>query len=142
MGCPINRHHHLPDHHEDLENQAQLGYVNGFSKLFIENLKELGTTKRPIHCTDVKRNTLYIKENDAWEKEGSQESLKKGIQEVTRRTQEELIKKKEENRADYDNADSEFSEKCISIQHNLIPDAPRETTINKVIKNISKTTEL
>jgi len=127
---------------EDLENQSQIGYIKGISKLFIENLQELGTHKRPIHCTDKKRNTLYIKENDEWEKEGSQESLKKGIQEVTRRTQEELIKKKEENREDYDNADSEFSEKCISIQHNLIPDAPRETTINKVIKNISKTTEL
>jgi len=49
---------------EDIENQAECGYVKGISKLFIENLKELGTNKRPIHCTDKKRKTLYIKEND------------------------------------------------------------------------------
>jgi hypothetical protein len=127
---------------EDLENQAQIGYANGISKLFIENLQELGTHKRPIHCTDKKRNVLYIKENNSWNKDNSQESLKKGIQEVTRRTQEELMKKKEENSSEYENMESEFSEKCISIQNNLIPDAPRETTINKVINNISRKTEI
>ena len=45
---------------EDLEHQADVGYVNGVSKLFIENLRDLGTHKRPIHCTDKKRKTLYI----------------------------------------------------------------------------------
>jgi len=44
---------------DDLENQAQLGYEKGISKVFIENLKELGKHKRPIHCTDTKRK-LYI----------------------------------------------------------------------------------
>jgi len=125
---------------EDLENQSQIGYINGISKLFIENLQELGEHKRPIHCTDKKRKTLYIKENNEWDKTTSQESLKKGIQEVTRRTQQELIKKKEENEEEYSNMNSEFSEKCLSIQHNLIPDSPREITFEKVIENISKKT--
>lgn len=124
----------------DLENQAQIGYINGISKIFIENLQELGAHKRPIHCTDKKRKTLYIKENNEWDKTMSQESLKKGIQEVTRRTQEELIKQKGENQEEYDNMESDFSEKCLSIQHNLIPESPRETTIDKVIENISKQT--
>jgi hypothetical protein len=127
---------------EDLENQAENGYIKGISKLFIENLQELGTHKRPIHCTDKKRNTLYIKENDAWEKEGSQDSLKKGIQEVTRKTQEKLLEEKEINSEEYKDSDSEFFEKCITIQRSLIPDAPRDTTINKVIENISKTSEI
>ena len=127
---------------EDLENQASVGYIKGISKLFIENLQELGTHKRPIHCTDKKRNTLYIKENNAWEKEGSQDSLKKGIQEVTRKTQEKLLEEKEINSEEYKDSDSKFFEKCINIQRNLTPDAPRETTINKVIENISKTSEI
>ena len=42
---------------EDLEHQAEVGYINGVSKLFIENLQELGAHKRPIHCTDKKRKT-------------------------------------------------------------------------------------
>jgi len=125
---------------EDLENQAESGYIKGISKLFIENLQNLGINKRPIHCTDKKRKTLYIKENDTWDKEGSQDTLKKGIQEVTKRTFEELIKSKEENNEEYKDADSEFSEKCISIQRNLVPNYPREMTINKVIENITQIT--
>ena len=123
----------------DLENQSSVGYIKGISKLFIENLQELGTHKRPIHCTDKKRNTIYIKENNQWDKEGSQDSLKKGIREVTRKTQEKLLEEKEINSEEYKDSDSEFFEKCIAIQRSLIPNAPRDTTINKVIENISKT---
>ena len=127
---------------EDLENQADVGYIKGISKIFIDNLQELGTHKRPIHCTDKKRKTLYIKENNSWDKEGSQDSLKKGIQEVTRKTQKKLLEEKEINSEEYKDSDSEFFEKCITIQRNLTPDAPRDTTINKVIENISKTSGL
>jgi len=122
----------------DLENQSQLGYADGISKLFIENLQGLGTYKRPIHCTDKKRKTLYIKENDSWNKEGSQNTLKKGIQEVSRKTHECLINEKERNSEEYNNIESEFSEKCFSIQRNLTPGVPQEMTINKVIENISE----
>ena len=77
---------------EDLEHQAKIGYINGVSKLFIENLRDLGTHKRPIHCTDKKRKTLYIKENNEWDKEGSQNTLKKGIREVSTKGMECLMK--------------------------------------------------
>ena len=123
---------------EDLENQIESGYVKGISKLFIESLQGLGTNKRPIHCTDKKRKTLYIKENDAWDKEGSQDMLIKGINEVTKRTMQTLMKEKENQSEEYADMDSEFSMKCLSIQRNLFPSAPRETTINKVVENITK----
>ena len=123
---------------KDLENQAEIGYINGISKLFIENLQELGTYKRPIHCTDKKRKTLYIKENNEWDKEGSQNTLKQGIQEVSRKGFECLSKEKKENQEEYEDIESDFSQKCLTIQRNLIPNAPRDTTINKVIENISK----
>ena len=123
---------------EDLEHQSEIGYVNGISKLFIENLRSLGTYKRPIHCTDKKRKTLYIKENNEWDKEGSQNTLKQGIQEVSRKGFECLSNEKKENLEEYQDIESDFSQKCLLIQRNLIPNAPRETTINKVIENISK----
>ena len=122
----------------DLEQQSQIGFVNGISKLFIENLQELGTYKRPIHCTDKKRKTLYIKENNEWDKEGSQNTLRNGIQEVSRKGFECLSKEKKENQEEYEDIESDFSQKCLTIQRNLIPNAPRDTTINKVIENISK----
>ena len=53
----------------DLENNAQLGFVDGISKIFIDNLKQLSIYERPIHCTDMKRETMYIKDEDTWQKE-------------------------------------------------------------------------
>jgi len=123
---------------DDLENQAESGYIKGISKLFIENLQGLGTNKRPIHCTDKKRKTLYIKENDTWDKEGSQDTLKKGIQEITRSTMMTLIKEKENQAEEYADMESDFSKKCLVIQRNLIPTAPRETAFDKVMENITK----
>jgi hypothetical protein len=93
----------------------------------------------PIHCSDKKRKTLYIKENNEWDKEGSLDVLKKGINEVTKRTSQTLLKEKHNNAEEYKDGDSEFSlskrKKCLNIQRNLFPSAPRETTIGKVIEN-------
>jgi len=125
---------------EDLENQVESGYVKGISKLFIDNLQGLGTNNRPIHCTDKKRKTLYIKENDEWDKEGSQDVIKKGIQEVTRQTMLALMKEKEINSEEYSDMDSEFSMKCLDIQRNLLPTAPREASFGKITSNISDNT--
>ena len=123
---------------EDIENQAECGYVKGISKLFIENLKGLGTHKRPIHCTDKKRKTLYIKENNEWDKEGSQDILLKGIQEVTRSTMKTLINEKVIQAEEFADMESDFSKKCLVIQRNLIPTPPRETAFSKVMENITK----
>ena len=125
---------------DDLENQATLGYVDGISKLFLDNLQCLGTLKRPIHCTDKKRKTLYIKENNEWNKEGSQETLQKGIQEVTRKSRIQLMETKETRQEEYSDADSVFSNTYMQIQRNLIPVMPREVTISKIVENISNNT--
>jgi hypothetical protein len=123
---------------EDLENQAENGYIKGISRLFIESLQELGQNKRPIHCSDKKRKTIYIKENDEWDKEGSLDILKKGINEVTKRTLQTLMKEKENNAEEYKDMDSEFSMKCLDIQRNLFPTVDRDATIGKVIEKITQ----
>ena len=61
--------------HDDLENNAQLGFVNGITKILMDNLKLLTIQERPIHCTDVKRETLYVKDEDMWDKKHSNEKL-------------------------------------------------------------------
>lgn len=55
----------------DMERIGQIGYVNGLSQVINQNLNLLGVEKRPIHCTDAKRQTLYIKEDNEWTKEDS-----------------------------------------------------------------------
>jgi hypothetical protein len=53
----------------DLENVGDVGYIEGISNIIIKKLNTLDITERPIHCTDKKRETMYIKDEDKWEKE-------------------------------------------------------------------------
>jgi hypothetical protein len=57
---------------DDFETTGKLGFVDGISRIFIKELKKLDTEKLPIHCTDFKRETVYIKDNDIWEKENDE----------------------------------------------------------------------
>ena len=66
---------------EDLMNTSQLGFVCGVSKILLEHLKQLGVHERPIHCTDLKRDTVYIKENNEWNKEEDDVKIRSAIQE-------------------------------------------------------------
>ena len=58
----------------DLENIGDVGYIKGISNIIIKNLNALDITNRPIHCTDKKRETVYIKDEDKWEKENDNKS--------------------------------------------------------------------
>jgi len=53
----------------DLERVGEVGYIEGISNIIVKNLNALDVTERPIHCTDKKRETMYIKDEDKWEKE-------------------------------------------------------------------------
>ena len=57
---------------EDLKNLAKNGYIEGISDLLIKNLKELDITQRPLHCSDLKRETIYIKDKKNWNKENDE----------------------------------------------------------------------
>ena len=126
---------------EDLENNAQLGFVDGFSKILIENLKQLSKTERPIHCTDVKRETIYIKDDDKWNKEEDTTKINNAIQEVTRKSLRTLLNWKGEN-PDYKDNDSEFSNLCIVIQQNSMAAHNRDTYFPKVAKAVAKEVQL
>jgi hypothetical protein len=68
----------------DLENMGRVGYVEGMSNILIKNLNTLDVTRRPIHCTDKKREIMYIKDNNVWEKDDEQKNkLHKTIKRVS-----------------------------------------------------------
>ena len=56
----------------DLENVGKLGFVDGISNIIIKNLESLDIEKRPVHCCDAKRETMYIKDHNKWEKEDNE----------------------------------------------------------------------
>jgi hypothetical protein len=67
----------------DLETVGKLGYVEGISNIIVKNLKALDVTERPIHCADKKREVIYIKDEDKWEKEDDdKKKLKRVIKKV------------------------------------------------------------
>ena len=123
---------------EDLMNTGQLGFVGGISKILIDSLKELGINERPIHCTDLKRDTVYIKENNEWNKEDDDLKIRSAIQEVSRKSIGILIDWKKNN-PDYADCDSKFSQDCLSMQRNSVAGYERDTLFPKVIKELNKT---
>ena len=123
--------------HEDLENNAQLGFVGGISKIFLDNLRQLSINKRPIHCTDLKRETMYIKDDDKWTKETGPAKLNTVIQRISQKSTRTLLDWKKVN-PDYNDHDSEFSTRCIVIQRNSMAGHDRETYYPKVIRAIAK----
>ena len=63
----------------DLEKVGELGYVEGISNIIIKNLNALDETERPLHCTDKKRETIYIKDQGQWEKDDNNSRIKKQL---------------------------------------------------------------
>ena len=123
--------------HEDLENNAQLGFVCGISKILIDNLKLMNKNERPIHCTDVKRETMYIKDDNKWTKEENDSKLRSAIQEITRKSICSLMNWKRGN-PESDDMDSKFSGRCIVIQQQSMAGYNREVYYPKVIHAIAR----
>lgn len=125
----------------DLENNAQLGFVNGISKIILDNLRQMSIHERPIHCTDIKRETMYIKDENEWHRDEDGNKIKKGIQEVSRKSMETLNEWKETN-PDYNDIDSDFSNKCITIQQQSNAGSRREEYYPKIVKSVAKETSI
>jgi len=72
----------LPLTLEDLENTGRVGYVKGITDIVIRGLKSMDVHKRPIHCSDLKREIIYVKDNDVWQKDEDNVKVKKAIQNI------------------------------------------------------------
>jgi hypothetical protein len=81
----------------DLEKVGEIGYVEGISNIIVKNLNELDVTQRPVHCTDKKRETMYIKDEDKWEKDEQNNKIKRAIKRVASKNQRLIPKFKEEH---------------------------------------------
>ena len=124
---------------EDLQNNAQLGFVGGISKIITDNLKMLTLHERPIHCTDIKRETLYIRDENSWKKDKDfvQERLNQAIQEVSRKSVVSLMEWKKTN-PDYADMDSDFSNLCLVMHQQSIAGYDRDKFYPKVIRRIAE----
>ncbi len=123
----------------DLENVGKIGYVEGISNIIVKNLKDLDVNKRPVHCTDKKRDTVYIKDDDKWEKDEEKLKLHKVVRKVACKNQN-LIPKFKEKHPDCGKYNSKYSDQYNKI----VVESMGGTGDNdfekeeKIIKNISK----
>ena len=128
---------------QDLEETGRLGYAEGMSKVFIKNLKDIDYTKRPIHCSDIKRETLYIKDEDKWEKDDDKKSfLTKAIKQVTNKNITQIRNWQKLN-PEYNNPDSKQNDKYMKIILNSMSGSTVEEcekNYEKIVKNIAKET--
>ena len=128
----------------DLEKIGEIGYVEGISKIITSNLKALDVEKRPIHCTDKKREVLYIKDENKWEKEDEdKKKLRKAIKRVAGKNQR-LLPKFKEAHPDCIKAASKFSDqynKMIIESMGGSGDNDLEKE-DKIIRNITKVTTI
>jgi hypothetical protein len=128
---------------KDLENTARLGYVEGISQIFITGLSELNVHKRPIHCSDFKREVLYIKDQDAWEKEDEDKTkLTNAIKIIGSKNMKQITEWQKAN-PQYNDPESKQNDKYMKMICNVMSGSSKEESdknYEKIIKNIAKET--
>jgi hypothetical protein len=120
----------------DLEKVGELGYVEGISKIIINNLKLLDITERPVHCSDMKREVLYVKDDNKWEKEETENpKIKKAIKCIANKNIS-LIPEWKQKYPDCNNSDSRKSDIINKIILESMETDKDKT--DKIIKKIAK----
>jgi hypothetical protein len=126
---------------KDLEETARLGYSEGVSRIFIKGLNELDVCKRPIHCSDAKRETLYIKDENEWLKEDTTKShLSKAIKIVSNKNAQQIFEWQKKY-PEYNDPDSNQSDRYMEMICNTMNGSSsqeQENNLNKIIKNVTK----
>ena len=122
----------------DLEKLGEIGYVEGISNIILNNLNNLDETVRPVHCTDKKRETMYVKDEGEWEKEDDEKTkLKKAISKIADKNIR-LLPQFREKYPEYCNSSSNMSDKYDKMVIEVMETDNEKDA--KIIRNISKAT--
>lgn len=128
----------------DVIKMGELGYTQGISNIITANLKALDITQRPVHCTDKKRETMYVKDDDKWEKEDeSNTKLRKVINRVSNKNIK-LLPQFREKYPEYNNSSSAISDTYDKMVIEVMGGFGNRTheKEEKIIHNISKCTAI
>jgi hypothetical protein len=124
----------------DLENVGRVGFVEGISNIIVKNLKALDVHKRPVHCSDSKREVMYIKDEDKWEKENEErKKLRKVIKKIADKNAR-LIPEFKKEHPDCVKSISKFSDQYNKLIVEAMGGSGNEDidNENKIIKKIAK----
>lgn len=129
---------------EDLERIGKTGFVEGISNMMIEGLKGLAITQRPIHCTDNKRDSVYVKDNDEWQKDTNKEKICTAIKYVANNNFKRLPEWKDKH-PEHKNLSSTIHRTYMKIVNEASgggTDEEDERNFKKIIKRVAAETVL
>jgi len=125
----------------DLVRVGELGYVEGISNIITTNLQKLDVTQRPVHCTDKKRETIYIKDKDIWEKEPQEKpKLRQIVKIVANKNLRQLTAWQEEN-PEFKEVATQKNDEFVRISLNSLGSCNKEDEekdTNKIVRNVLK----
>jgi len=126
---------------KDLEETGKLGFTQGITRIFVQGLKQLDVNMRPLHCTDIKRETVYIKDQDTWEKEDAEKTkLRNVIKQLARKNLKILPEWQAEN-PDFRYLDTPQNKQFMQISLSSLGsefDDEQEKMDEKIIRNVLK----
>ena len=124
---------------EDLEQTGKLGFVQGITRIFLKGLRDLDVTQRPFHCTDTKRETVYVKDQDKWEKESDKKTkMKQALNQAVRKNLK-LISLWREEHPDYLKSNTQDNDDYIKISLNSLGseyEDEQQRMDEKIIRNV------
>ena len=125
---------------KELENVGYNGYVSGITDIILSRLKQLDVSKRPLHCTDIKRETLYIKDKNEWNRDTEEKSkIKTMITTIAKKNFKQIPIWREQN-PECKEPENEKYDFCIRLMRNSLGEIGEEQIKldEKIIKNIAK----
>ena len=127
----------------DLEETGRLGYASGISRIIINGLNSLNVSDRPIHCSDGKRETIYIKDNNVWNKETSDKLiLTNAVKCINKKNIKQIFEWTKCN-PEYKNSSSKVNDRYLKIVSESMSGSTIEETnknYEKIIKNVANAT--
>lgn len=124
---------------EDLQHLCEVGYMQGMSKILTKAMAEKETTQRPIHCSDVKRETMYVRKNDIWEKDADKEECNKLINSIVSKNYKTMSKWCEEH-PEYKITDSPDYEVWYNTTRQICNNDPR--AMKKLMQHLAVITHI
>jgi len=125
----------------DIEETGKLGYTQGISRIFVKALKDLDVSMRPFHCTDIKRETVYIKDQDSWEKENAEKTKLRNVLKQIARKNLKMLPEWQEQNPDFKYLDTPENEKFMQISLSSLGSEykdEQDKMEEKIIRNVLK----
>jgi hypothetical protein len=125
---------------QELENIGHNGYVAGMTDIILSRIKDLDVSKRPVHCTDLKREIMYIKDQNEWNKDTAEKSyLRKAISMVSKKNYGKTIEWRELNPECLEVGSPKY-DFCFKMMRNVLGDFEdiQIKLDNKIIKSLAK----